>query len=100
MTNDIASVAFLKEQLQARGTAKVVRLAFLDSSAYYKEDFVHACLDEIQQVILRKMLGEEATPLEMLAMQVLLESAYFKSFAEVEHAIEMAKLRTQQNEKL
>lgn len=98
MTDDIASVAFLKEQLQARGTAKVVRLAFLGSGAFYKEDFVHECLDEIQNVIMRKILGEEATPLELLAMQVLIESAYFKSFAEVEQAIKMAKLRTEQNE--
>lgn len=92
MTSSTDITEFLKAQLPGRGTEQIVGLGYKGAGAgYYKKEFVDSCLDEMEKVVMRKVLGEDPTPLEVLAIQLLLESAYFKTFEELNAAFERSK---------
>lgn len=65
----------MREVLQPKGTAPLVRL-FLGDAAYFDEAFVRECIDDLERTgISAHALGEPLTPLQKLAMNVLTESA-------------------------
>lgn len=64
----------MREALKPKGTAKVCRL-HLAQYGMYDSDFIASCIDDIQRLHLRVMMGEEATNLEKLAISILMDSA-------------------------
>lgn len=72
----------MRNVLQPRGTAQIVRLAFDGGTgaAYFKKEFVHACIDLLEKKCVLAAAGvEPLNALEQLAAQVLKDSAYIKS---------------------
>ena len=87
---------YLKRCLQPGGTADIVPIGWHCStsrSAFYDRAFVHSCVDEIDKVTVRAMLGETPTPLERLAIELLMESAHFESFGQLQEAVARDKAR-------
>lgn len=67
----------LRDNLQPKGTAPVVLLRPIHSSGIEMHvDFVQACIDELEQMRYRIVMGDGPTNLEKLAYQLLLDSAY------------------------
>jgi len=65
----------LREGLQPKGTADVVRLQFI-GGGFYKYRFVQDCVDELEQKAHRVAVGlDQFTKLEILAMQLLNDSS-------------------------
>ena len=74
MGSEQTVVEKLQEALQPKGTAFVVRLFY---DGYTEKDFVDACLKELDDIILGlSIIGEEPTPLQKLAIKVLIKSSY------------------------
>lgn len=70
--------AYLKNQLAPKGTAPLVGIGWNDSSmstAFYNVDFVHSAIDEMARR-LKSHAVDPVTPLERLAIELLLASAY------------------------
>jgi hypothetical protein len=65
----------LRNNLQPRGTAPVVRLR-LAGYGMFNSDFVSKCIDDLEKIPLRAHLGEYPSNLEKLAYQLLLDSAH------------------------
>ena len=70
----------LRASLKPQGTAPIVRIGFHDSGAggaFYNADFVSRTLDEMERrIIANNALGEVFSPLEKLAVELLMSSAY------------------------
>ncbi len=70
--SDRQHIETMRAALRRRGTSPVVRLQL--NHAYFNEDYVQQCVDEVERVIRRTPL-EPASPLERLAIHLLLDSA-------------------------
>ena len=70
MENEQTLVEKLREALQPKGTAPVVKL-FL--SYYAEKDFVEECLKELDKLI---YLVEDLSPLQKVAVKVLVTSSH------------------------
>ena len=69
MENEQTLVEKLREELQPKGTAPVVKLFLF----YYAEkDFVEDCLKELDKII---SIGEDLSPLQKVAVKVLITSS-------------------------
>ena len=81
MMNSVCEYLMLCEALRGKGTANVVRIGFSGNglAGYYHREFVEKCIAEMDSVMLRVAAGlDKATPLEALAIQLLMDSAYLK----------------------
>lgn len=67
----------MRHHLQPGGTAPVVCLRLHDR--YFDKEFVHKCIDELDKMPIRAVLGEPPTNLEKLAFMLLCDSAYIKT---------------------
>lgn len=79
--NSVCEYLMVSGVLAAKGTAQVVRIGFSGnaSAAYYHRQYVEKCIQEMDRVMTRVASGlGEATPLETLAIQLLMDSAYLK----------------------
>lgn len=65
----------MRKELQPLGTAPVVQL-FLADDGMTNSDFVARCIDELDNMHIRALLGERPTNLEKLAYKLLLDSAH------------------------
>jgi hypothetical protein len=72
-------ISQLRERLQPRGTAPLVRLE-LKGAAFFQHDFVKECVSTLSTrlALARAGLDEPLNPLETLAVHVLLDSAHIK----------------------
>jgi hypothetical protein len=69
------SVDTLRKQLQPKGTASVTRLQF-EGLGYFEHAFIEQCLNELENKLSQSRAGvHEFTPLEILAIQLLTDSA-------------------------
>jgi hypothetical protein len=68
----------LRASLVPKGTLPVVRI-FLKDNTYYKQEFVESCINELERkLLLVRAEMEELTPLEKLAIAVLVDSSYIE----------------------
>ena len=67
----------MREVLAPRGSLKSVRL-HLNNYGYVDPDFVRRCLDEVDMLSMKQMLGENPSNLEKLAVMLLIDSAYIE----------------------
>jgi hypothetical protein len=82
MNHDDLIVPYLKNQLVPKGTLPVVSIGWNDSSmstAFYDVSFIHAACDELGRR-LKSHVVDPITPLEKLAIELLLASAYISDF--------------------
>jgi hypothetical protein len=70
----------LRDALQPRGSANIVRL-FLNGSAYFEKEFVDRCIEELENIPVMNAVGQPASPLQVLAFYVLRDSAYIEKVA-------------------
>jgi hypothetical protein len=87
---DMTLIERLRHSLVPRGTAPVVQLRISGAGMFDKE-FVDKCLDELERMPVRAMVGDHPTHLEQLAYQVLLDSAYIDLKAEGEREAYLAE---------
>lgn len=73
--NDI--ICTLCSTLVPGGELPIIRL-FLKDSSYFNEDFVKQCINEVEKISMMSVLGEQVSPLQLLAIQVLKDSAYIE----------------------
>ena len=89
--NSVCEYLMLCDSLSGKGTANVVRIGFSGSGSagYYHREFVEKCIAEMDRVMVRVATGlEKATPLETLAIQLLMDSAYLKGNEDFDSFIE------------
>lgn len=67
----------MKDALQPGGTSPIVRL-FLRDSSYFNKDFIDSCIEELERLPVLITLGEKMTPLQQLALYVLMDSSYIR----------------------
>lgn len=72
---DMTTVEKLRNNLQPRGTSKVVQL-HLGNHGVFDGEFIAKCLDELERMPIRNAVGDLPTNLEKLAYQLLRDSAY------------------------
>lgn len=65
----------MRNNLQPRGTAPVVQLR-LSGYGMFDSEFVAKCIDELERIPARALVGDMPTNLEKLAYQLLLDSAF------------------------
>ena len=66
----------LRNNLQPQGTAPIVILRSRGIGIELHADFVTKCINELEQIELLAMVGEEPSNLERLAFMLLCDSAY------------------------
>ena len=67
----------MRATLVPNGTAPIVQLFI--SGGYYKEEFVFQCIDYLEKKLIMVNIGMDTlSPIEGLAIDVLLDSAYIK----------------------
>ena len=66
----------LRNNLQPKGTAPIVILRTLGIGIELHADFVTKCINELEQIELLAMVGEEPSNLERLAFMLLCDGAY------------------------
>lgn len=70
----------MREALQPKGTAPLVRIGFLNSTlsncCFMDLKFVQDCIDEVERMEARVLVGDKPTKLELLAIELLCSSAY------------------------
>ena len=66
----------LRNNLQPQGTAPIVILRSRGIGIELHADFVTKCINELEQIELLAMVGEEPSNLEKLAFMLLCDSAY------------------------
>ena len=73
---DRAIVGLLRKNLVARGTANVVRIQ-MQEPAIFRASFIQDAIDDLEHrlLLLRLDPGDVFSPLERLAIRVLIESA-------------------------
>ena len=84
----------LKKRLSPAGDLDVVPIGWRSTtmqSAYFYKEYVDRCIEELDKVILRQQVGQEPNPLEALAIKLLLSSAYFDTFDELQKALNAVK---------
>lgn len=82
-------VPYLKNQLSPKGTAPLVGVGWHDSTmstAFYNVDFIHAAIDEMGRR-LKSHVVDPITPLEKLAIELLMASAYITDPKDCERAL-------------
>jgi polyphosphate kinase len=80
---DMTLIERLRNNLQPRGTAPLVRLR-INGVGMFNKEFVDLCLDELERMPMRAAVGDGPTNLEKLAYQLLLDSAYIDLKQEAE----------------
>ena len=68
----------LRNNLQPQGTAPIVILRSRGIGIELHADFVTKCINELEQIELLAMVGEEPSNLERLAFMLLCDSAYIE----------------------
>jgi hypothetical protein len=71
--NDKEIIQEMRETLVAVGDASLVKLTLVNG--FFTEAFVKDCINSISMMNVRIMLGENPSPLERLAIRVLMDSA-------------------------
>lgn len=69
----------MRNALQPQGTSPIVRLHCGNSDMYVNHDFVTKCIDELDKMQARALLGDAPSNLEKLAYMLLCDSAYIKT---------------------
>jgi hypothetical protein len=64
----------MRDVLRPKGTMDAVRLG--GKPMWFKTEFVNACINELSRLRIQAILGDEPTPLQKLAYEVLKDSAY------------------------
>ena len=67
----------MRAQLVPQGTLPAVKLR-LNNYGYVNHDFILRCLDEIDRLPMKQVLGEPTSELERLAIMLLMDSAYIE----------------------
>lgn len=75
---DMTIIEQLRNSLQPRGTDPIVILRTMSVGIVLHADFVTKCIDELERMPMRAMLGEEPSNLERLAYMLLCDSAYIE----------------------
>jgi len=75
---DMTIIEQLRNSLQPRGTDPIVILRTMGVGIVLHADFVTMCIDELERMPMRAMLGEEPSNLERLAYMLLCDSAYIE----------------------
>ena len=73
---DMTIIERLRNNLQPQGTAPIVILRSRGIGIELHADFVTKCINELEQIELLAMVGEEPSNLERLAFMLLCDSAY------------------------
>jgi hypothetical protein len=76
MNKNMTIIEQLRNSLQPRGTDPIVILRTKGVGLELHVDFVTKCIDEVERMPMRAMLGEEPSNLERLAYMLLCDSAY------------------------
>lgn len=76
--NEMTIVERLRNNLQPQGTAPVVGLRTRGSGMWLNQEFVNKCIDEVERIPAKAMLGEGPSNLEKLAYMLLCDSAYIE----------------------
>lgn len=74
--SEMTLIERMRNNLQPRGTAPVVGLQL--NNRFFNKDFIDQCIDELEKVTNRAMVGELPNPLEKLAYTLLCDSAYIE----------------------
>lgn len=73
--NDATIIQQMRTALVRKGSAPLVRLSFT-GAGFFNETFVQQCVDEVEKVTQLAASGiEQPSPLERLAIHLLMESA-------------------------
>lgn len=64
----------MRQALLSQGSGKVVTLHMIDK--FFNAEFVERCIEELERMPLRTVVGDEPTNLERLAFCLLCDSAY------------------------
>ena len=73
--SEMTLVEKLRNNLRPKGTAPVVQLR-LNGYGMFNSEFINKCIDELEMIPMRAVLGEQPSNLEKLAYQLLCDSAY------------------------
>ena len=68
----------MRDTLVPQGTLPIVRLHTGETSLYVDHDFVKSCIDDLEKLSARAVLGDKPNNLERLAFMLLCESACIK----------------------
>lgn len=71
----------MRNNLRPRGSAPIVGIGFegIGGKSYLHEEFVHSCINTLEQKVMMATAGiEPLNPLEKLAAQLLMSSAYIE----------------------
>lgn len=66
----------MRDVLVPKGSADLVRLG--KTEMFFESGFVKSCLNELSRMRILAVLGEEASPLQKLAYEVLKSSAFIE----------------------
>ena len=80
---DMTIVERLRNQLQPLGTAPVVQLR-VAGYGMVDSNFINSCIDELERMPIRALVGDMPNNLEKLAYMLLCDSAYVDPAAERE----------------
>lgn len=69
-------IAQMRHYLQPKGTAPIVVLRTESGGIWLNHSFVSACIDELERMPMRAVLGEGPSKLEQLAYMLLCDAAY------------------------
>lgn len=75
-SGEMGIVELMRVRLQPGGTAPVVGLHL--NNRFFNKEFIDQCIDELERVANRAMVGEMPNPLEKLAYTLLCDSAYIE----------------------
>jgi len=74
--DEMTLIEQLRNNLSPQGTEPVVALRL--DNRFINADFISACIDELEKMPIRSVMGEPPTKLEQLAYMLLCDSAYIK----------------------
>lgn len=76
MVTDKELLQQMRDVLVPKGTADLVRIS--GKEMYFSSSFIASCINELSRIRLTAMLGEEPSPLQKLAYELLKDSALVK----------------------
>lgn len=74
--NDREVIKQMRDQLQPKGSLDVVIIS--TKSMVFEAGFITKCINEIERIPTLIIMGEEVSPLQLLAIQILKDAAYIK----------------------
>lgn len=74
--DEMTLIEQLRNNLSPQGTEPVVALRL--GNRFIKHEFISECIDELEKMPIRALMGEPPSKLEQLAYMLLCDSAYVK----------------------